>query len=511
MCGVCGIIDSSGSIGWQDRERYVSGMIRCMRHRGPNGEGIHSTDTATLGTARLSIQDISDAGAQPWKSVSTGQVLVFNGEIYNADEIWQQRFSDRVRVSTCDTEVLSACLDESGPAALDALRGMFAFALWDERNQTLFAARDRIGEKPLVYAEKEGVFAFASEINALLSLPWVASEPDWEALHYGLHFVHVPAPFSAFRDIRKLPPATWLRLKRGKLKTQRYWLYGKKSVDVPDDYEVGMSELRDRLADATRMLNSAEVPVGVLLSGGLDSSSVVASLGERAAKMPSFRIAHRNEFSADERLAALAVANRFGTEHRDLEMHASAVLDMERVVGAYAEPVATLVSIDTHRVCEAMASDVTVVLTGNGSDELFGGYPDHCVMRDIAADLSRNRTLKALLDDEPSAEKRARLAQVLERTRPPLLSDPAEHYVRLLLTGHSVFLNKLYSPGMREMTDAHPPGELLKALYRELDEDIETAFVGRDAFCKLVQIAVKPPYILDFHLEHFNMRDIRRM
>lgn len=466
MCGICGIVDFSGRMGREERERDVRRMMDRMSHRGPDGEGVRSDKVATLGAVRLAIQDLSEAGNQPWVGLRTGQVLAFNGEIYNAPSLVQMHPEWFVsRRSQCDTEVLSRLWEAQGSDCLSSLRGMFAIAVWDGVSNTLHLVRDRVGEKPLVYAQIGSRFVFASEIKALLALEWIPRTPDWEGLNYGLHYVHVPPPFSAFRAIRKVPPAIAMTVTASGIESARYWRFGANPVAVPEHYPEAVAELTRRLEASVDRVCRADVPVGIMLSGGLDSSSVVASLGRFAKGLPSYRISHDGVSGRSEEAAARAVAARFGTRHEEVRVDDQSVLDMESVMQAYAEPIATLVSIDMHRVCARMAQNVTVVLTGNGGDELFGGYSDFQIVRDFMATRRCWEDLRPFLEGtQPVSEKMQRLAASLSTAASV---DLSRYYGQLITERPRRVLEQVFTPRMSEGESDFDPVRLMAALYGE--------------------------------------------
>lgn len=376
MCGVFGWVG-------EPRHAEAAAATASLRHRGPDDRG-HWTDTDAgvwLGHQRLKVIDLSQAGAQPMVSPSGRYVITYNGEIYNHDEIRRDLEVRGVALrGRSDTEVLVGAIDEFGLSrTLDRLIGMFAFGLWDQRTRSLTLVRDRLGIKPLYYAHREGQFAFASELRALDRLPWVDGRLDPEALTAYFKDLVVPAPSSIRVGIRKLEPGTVLRWDGAAISSERWWrldevVHAGRSEPVPD------AEVAERLdallADAVRIRRDADVPVGALLSGGIDSSLVVAILQEAGASpVRTFTIGFE-ERSHDEASHARAIAAHLGTEHHEHRYTAAEMQAMlPMLASVHDEPFADVGSLPFFALCQLARQEVTVALTGDGGDELFGGYP----------------------------------------------------------------------------------------------------------------------------------------
>lgn len=390
MCGICGILvvdpGEAARAGQVDLERDIQRMTAALVHRGPDGSGVHVEEGLALGATRLAIQDPTPAAAQPMRLAGsddrTRARLVFNGEIYNFVELRaeMERHGERFQ-SRGDTEVLLRWLARRGPEGVGSLRGMFAFAFWDAQSRRLHLVRDRLGEKPLVYCRVGGVFAFASEIQALLTLPWLPREVDTAGVLQGFHFVTVPAPYSAFRHIRKLSPATHLAVAPGDAepRLERYWRpEASLTLRSADECE---EAIRERLGETLSLMARSDRPLGAMLSGGIDSGAVTAGLA-RALDRPAetYCVSHEFDTARGEFAAAARVAAHVGAHHHEVPFHSGGVETAPHLVRAYAEPVCSFVPLHADALAGLMSRNLTVALTGSGGDELFGGYPDHAVL-----------------------------------------------------------------------------------------------------------------------------------
>lgn len=382
MCGIAGYVAAIGPA----PEAHLAEAVAALRHRGPDDRGSWAEGPCALGFTRLSIIDLSPAGRQPMQSPDGRYVLIFNGEIYNFSELRTalEARGETFR-STSDSEVLLRLFAREGfEACLGKLRGMFAFAVWDRAEQTLYCARDRLGVKPLVYAETGHGFLFSSEIHALFALePALSRAPDFQALDHYLTFQYVPAPMSAFRAIRKLPPAHALVVKAGRVaRLFRYW-----DLDLARRVELSFGEaceaLRDKLLEATRIRLVSDVPLGAFLSGGVDSAITVAAMARLGhAPLRTFSVGFDDE-RFNELPHAKEVAGHLGTEHREMVVHARAAEVLPRMIEHLGEPLADNSVIPTYYVSEFARSGVTVALTGDGGDEVFAGYRRFYQMRRI--------------------------------------------------------------------------------------------------------------------------------
>jgi asparagine synthase (glutamine-hydrolysing) len=382
MCGICGVV----AYGWRGGEDpgVLLRMRNAMTHRGPDdaGEYLSPDRRVALGHRRLSIVDLSAAGRQPMCNEDGTVWIVFNGEIYNHLELRRSLEALGHRyTSATDTETLLHLYEEEGEAMLDRLRGMFAFAIWDERKQRLFAARDRIGIKPFYYTQVDGRFLFASEIKALAEHPAVELDVDDEALYHYLTFMTTPAPATLFRGIRKLPAGHRLVLDAdGALTVDSWWdvawapAPAAEHVRTPD---ACAAHLRELLQESVRERLMADVPFGVLLSGGVDSAALTG-LTRRLHSGPlrTFSMGFDDAPDLNELEHARFAAAHYETDHHEVIVRPADVLQyIPALVHAQDEPLADWTCVPLHYVCKLLRESGTIVgLTGEGSDEQFAGY-----------------------------------------------------------------------------------------------------------------------------------------
>ena len=353
-------------------------MCETMQHRGPDDSGIFSSETATLGMRRLAIFDPAN-GRQPMATADGRFQIVFNGAIYNFRELRAELEAIGTTFSTaCDTEVLLAAYAQWGEKCLPRLRGMFAFAVWDAAEQKLFLARDPFGIKPLYYAHSGTTLLFASELNALLASRAVEAKFDPAALNAALSYLAVPAPRTIYKGLRSLRPGECATFQNGQFTVRAYWTFldaANANVDVCRSRKKFNLELRSRLEDSIHAHSLADVPVGAFLSGGLDSSAIVALIQRTSgAKLKTFSIGF-NEAAFTEATEAEEAARLFGTDHQTFILTGERVAaDIETILASYDQPTGD--AINSYYVSEvARAGGVTVALSGLGGDELFGGYP----------------------------------------------------------------------------------------------------------------------------------------
>jgi asparagine synthase (glutamine-hydrolysing) len=374
MCGICGLVAG-------ERERSpdldaVARMSGRLVHRGPDDDGLFCEGGVALAARRLSIIDLAH-GHQPIENEDGSAVVVQNGEIYNYRELKRELEGRGHRFATdCDTEVLVHGYEEWGEAFVERLRGMFAIALWDKRRERLLLARDRFGIKPLYYRHVDGGLSFASELKAMLEQPGFSREIDPKAIAAYLAFNSIPAPLTIFTEARKLPPGHLLTWEWGEATLRRYARPGPPPAGEvrSGSAEQLAEELREVLDDSVRAHLVADVPVGVLLSGGVDSGGL-AALASRHAGEPlrTFSIGFEEE-GFNELSRARQVAERYGTDHHELVLRPDAVELLPRLVEAFDEPFGDSSALPTYLVSELAVSEVKVALSGEGGDELFGGY-----------------------------------------------------------------------------------------------------------------------------------------
>ncbi len=366
MCGISGLYRPGAEVS----EDEIGAMCRRLVHRGPDETGTHIDGDFGFGIRRLSIVDL-ESGSQPIFNEDRSVAVICNGEIYNAPQLRQElaqrghRFSSR-----SDVEPIVHLYEEHGTDFARHLRGMFAVAIWDARLRRLVLARDRLGIKPLHCWQGPGLFAFASEIKALLQLEGCPRDIDLEALDAYLSFNYILAPRTIFQAIRKVPPATTVVVDSGGVLFDRYW-----KLELPETRrgaEAG-SELLELLRETVRMHLLSDVPVGVFLSGGIDSSLILALMSESLPRVKSFSIGFA-EASYDEVPVARATAERFGTEHHELVVEPSHGLEVEKLVAGLDEPFGDLSALPVYFLSQMAGRQVKVVLSGDGGDELFAGY-----------------------------------------------------------------------------------------------------------------------------------------
>jgi len=374
MCGIAGWVNLENKTSSND-EAVLHSMCERMIHRGPDSEGLWFDETVALGMRRLSIIDLH-TGEQPVYSEDKQIVAVMNGELYNFREVRNELEKRGHRFETnTDTEILPHLYEEFGETMLEHINGMFAFALWDLRKKKLLVARDRFGEKPLYYGVFDNQLIFASEPKVLLAHPKVSREINLDSLRQYLSFDYVPAPASIYKNISKLPSAHLLTVENGEVKTRRYWnISWEKRGET--SIKTAANDLRELLADAVKMRLVSDVPLGILLSGGVDSSTVAAFATQFSGeKVKTFSIGFEED-SFDESKFARQVANHLQTEHYEEKLSVEKAADLISEIGTWLdEPVSDGSLIPTLLLARFVKKHVTVALGGDGGDEIFAGYP----------------------------------------------------------------------------------------------------------------------------------------
>ena len=436
MCGICGKYDLSGR---EVSRELLKKMGDSFAYRGPDDEGYFFSGSLGLGHRRLSIIDLSPAGRQPMSNEDDTIRLVFNGEIYDFENLRQHLLCrGHALKSRTDCETIIHLYEEEGMDCLKRLNGMFAFAVWDERRKRLWLARDRLGIKPLLYSWDGRRLLFASEIKAILCDPDVSREIDPEALDLYLTLNYIPAPWTIFRNIRKLLPGHFLLLENDAVITKQYWdISSRESQDEipPDDINEHKRRLRTLLEESVKRRLIADVPLGAFLSGGVDSSIIVALMSRNSTKqVKTFSIGYKDLPSYDETAYAREAATFNHTEHYEFKLGHRDILDVfPHVLETLDEPFADSSAVPTYIVSRETRNHVTVALSGDGGDELFAGYRmylgeywsryygliPHFLRQDVIAPL-----VQALPDarDKPYLEKIRRLKKFL---RGMSLSFPA--------------------------------------------------------------------------------------
>ena len=385
MCGICGVVQVGGEPRLVIEPDVLDRMTDAMTHRGPNDRGTHLEPGVALGVRRLSIVDV-EGGHQPVCNEDGTVWAVQNGELYNHEDVRRELLGGHRFDSRCDTEILPHLYEEVGSAFAEHVRGKFGMAVWDRRERRLVLARDRLGVKPLYYAEAGDRVVFASELKSLLASGIVETDLDYEAIDAYMTFGFVPGPLTPLARVRKLMPGERLVVDPRGLRLERYWTYPAPEPDLEASQDELAEELIARLDEAVRLRLMSDVPLGAMLSGGLDSSLIVALMAKHMSEpVKTFSIGFTED--RDNELAdARFVADLFGTEHHELELsYTQQQVDLADLVWAMDEPVADLSSLGFLAISELAARHVTVALSGQGADELFGGYTKHKAASLVAA------------------------------------------------------------------------------------------------------------------------------
>ncbi len=459
MCGICGVATAErGAVA--DLEA-VKRMNARLVHRGPDSDGIFHDGGVALAMRRLSIIDL-EGGDQPISNEDGSVTVVQNGEIYNYRELRGELERRGHRFATAsDTEVLVHLYEEHGDGFVERLRGMFAIALWDARSHRLLLARDRFGIKPLYYGVAGGTLSFASELKAMLEQPGFSRAIDPRAVAAYLAFNSIPAPLTIFAEARKLPAGTLLTWRDGSLEQTRYARPAPVAAGRARRGPAGelADELRETLRDSIRAHLVADVPVGVLLSGGVDSAGITAlAAGEQGEPVKTFSVGFE-ESSFDELDRARLVAERYGTDHHEIVLRPDAVDLFPKLVGAFDEPFGDSSALPTYLVSELAAGEVKVALSGEGGDELFGGYYTY-VADLLAARVGRLAALAAPLAELlPSSDAKVSFDYKAKRFARGAGLPPLERH-------HA--WKEIFGPGQRaSLLDGRDPGWDPVDLYRE--------------------------------------------
>ncbi len=458
MCGIAGVL----ALGGRPPERaWGEAMLAALRHRGPDGEGVHADARIVLAHARLAIIDTSEGGAQPMRSADGRRVIVQNGEVYNHAALRRELEAEGASFrSRSDTEVLLELVARRGVAGLDAVRGMFAFGLYDSASGELLLARDRLGKKPLLWVRTDEFLAFASEAQALLRLPFVRARLDRERAREFARLLYVPAPRTALAGIHRLPAAHHLTVRAGAAAPEpvRWW-----RLPAPDPAQRAdgpwLERLDAELLEATRLRTVSDVPIGVFLSGGVDSTTVLERLhaiGHRPIR--TFTIGFAG--LPDERDIARDSAARFGAEHVELVVEPDLERELDAVLDHFGEPLGDSAVVTTALIAREASRHVKVILNGDGGDELFGGYPRYRFARrvDLAASLPGGlAALRAL--GRPGAHARTALEAYARAGAPAAARE-------LGSVASGAQLDDLFGPAPPPAaTPGRPAGGLVGALF----------------------------------------------
>jgi len=453
MCGITGIVRSDGA--QIDRE-LLERMNEAIRHRGPDEDGYYFGAGVGLAMRRLAIIDLK-GGQQPIHNQDRTAWIVFNGEIYNYRELRAQlERLGHTFYTDSDTEAIVHAYDQYGTDCPKYLRGMFAFAIWDERTKSLFLARDRVGKKPLLYAELNGELVFGSEFTALLAHRGISRDVDFEAIHHYLSFICVPAPLTAYRAIRKLEPGHSLVWHAGEIKTERYWqLDFSKKISISEE-EAG-ERVVELLREAVRIRLMSEVPLGAFLSGGIDSSAVVALMAQESSEqIKTFSIGF-DEQDYSELHHARRVAEHVGADHHEFIVRPDAMEILPTLVEHYGEPFADSSAIPSYYVSKETRAYVTVALNGDGGDECFAGYQRYAAMSlaQKYANLPgalREGVIAKVVAALPGFETRPNPLRKAKRFVAAASLPPVERYLRWVSAFDEAAKQRLYSEDFRAET-----------------------------------------------------------
>jgi len=454
MCGIVGLVRNDGK---PIDEGLLARMNEAIRHRGPDEDGFYVNGSVGLAMRRLAIIDLK-SGQQPIHNRDRTAWIVFNGEIYNYLELREKLEKlGHTFYTNSDTEAIVHAYDQYGSDCPKHLRGMFAFAIWDERTQELFLARDRVGKKPLLYAEVNGQLVFGSEFSAILLHPDVSKEIRPEAIDCYLSFMCVPAPLTAYRAIKKLEPGHSLRWRKGEVKTERYWQPDfSKKLDISEE-EAGERAI-EILRDAVKVRLMSEVPLGAFLSGGIDSSAVVALMSQESSeKVKTFSIGfEEQDFS--ELQHAKRIAEHVGADHHEFIVRPDAVEILPMLVEHYGEPYADSSAVPTYYVARETRRHVTVALNGDGGDESFAGYERYIAMgltekyRKVPA-FFRESLIKEAVNRIPTSPIRKSTVNSAKRLLEVVSKPRVNRYMHWMSVFNEGLKEPLYSEAFREQTD----------------------------------------------------------
>jgi asparagine synthase (glutamine-hydrolysing) len=485
MCGIAGVVSTS-----RPNAGLVRRMCDVLVHRGPDGAGFHDDEHAALGMRRLAVIDVA-GGDQPVYNEDRTVAAVFNGELYNFTGLRDELLAKGHRfTSHSDTECLVHLYEEFGDDLVHRLRGMFAFAIWDARRRRLLLARDRVGKKPLFWRQDGHSLSFGSELKSLVQDPAVRREVDLVALHHYLTYQYVPAPWSIYRGVHKLPPGHLLVWQDGAVELRRYWRLDCAPRPV-DSVDAAAERLRELLVEAIRIRMVSERPLGAFLSGGVDSSAVVAAMARHTSgPVKTFSIGF-DDGRFDERRYARMVAERYGTDHHELVVTPSALDILPELAWHFDEPFADSSAIPSFYVARLSREHVTVVLNGDGGDECFGGYRRYAVMAKAgrvpvpaAVRAGLRRTGSWLVDRSAPRSRLRDVGRVLD-----LLGQPGpRRYARLMSYFTPEQKDMLYSDAVREQLAGVDSYELLDEAFaasradsdvgRVIDVDVNTYLPG---------------------------------
>jgi asparagine synthase (glutamine-hydrolysing) len=486
MCGIAGLWTTNDDM--PVCRDTVGRMISALHHRGPDDQGMHVSRRVGMGMTRLSIIDVS-GGHQPISSEDGAVTVVCNGEIYNHDELRRELMArGHVFRTRSDVEVIVHLYEEMGVGCLQRLRGMFGIALWDERRQRLMIARDRLGIKPLFYARAGKQVLFASEMKAIARSGVVSLDLDAEALNSYLTFGYIPSPLTIYKNVRKLDPGHVMVCEGGTVTTERYWQLRFEPQADADETAIGERFL-ELFSDAVRTHLMSDVSLGAFLSGGVDSSLVVALMAEcTSTPVKTFTIGFGGSAGGhlDERPYARLLSNRYGTTHTEVEVRPNLEEVIDEIVDAFDEPFADDSVIPTYYICKLARQQVTVALTGLGGDELFAGYERYLGLKLSAAyhalpAMLRRRVVEPIVERLPERRDGRYTINHLKRFVRSAGLSSAHRYLDYITIFNDDLKRRLYRPealgaaGMNghdtSLFDAPAAGDLVD---RALNHDMHT-------------------------------------
>ena len=473
MCGVAGFTQFKKDI--TDVAGVLGSMGEAIRHRGPDAGGTFIEDEIALCHRRLSIIDLSEHGAQPMWSPSGRYVTVYNGEIYNFQSLKKELLEDGITFrGTSDTEVLIALFEKHGPDCLAMLNGMFAIAIWDKQEHSLFLARDRLGKKPLYYYNKGERFLFSSEIKSILCAPDIDREVRNDAVKDFFFYQYVPDPKTIFSSIHKLAPGHWMQVNRDGCQIHQYWdvSFDKTHTGSREQIE---GELYELLEDSVKTRMISDVPLGAFLSGGVDSSAVVGMMAENSAKPVTTCAIGFNSEKFDEVVYAARVAKQFNTSHHEFTVQEKVESNLTSIASSFDEPFADPSFVPTYFVSQLARTMVTVALAGDGGDENFAGYSKY--LNDQLENKLRNKIPSALRQPVLSP-----LAGILKRTPVNQLRrggsllhslsvDPATGFFLSNSFFRQDIWDKLTTGSFKSSTDDYDPADITRDYYQGANTD----------------------------------------
>ncbi|MDR2704783.1 MAG: asparagine synthase (glutamine-hydrolyzing) [Planctomycetaceae bacterium] len=454
MCGICGAV-------WGEPSKAINrtildAMTDILRHRGPDDRGTFLQSGIALGHRRLAIIDLTPSGLQPMPNEDETVWIVFNGEIYNFEQLRRELISRGHRFrSESDTEVLIHLYEEKHENLLQYLNGMFAMAIWDVRERKLFLARDRIGKKPLFYRNEPNRLIFASEMKSILTVNGIPRDIDPTALDDYLTYQYVPHPKTIFRGVSKLPPGHFAVWQDGRLTVQRYWNPDWNEEEERLTFEEWSEELRALVTDAVRIRLRSDVPVGAFLSGGIDSSITAGIMQQECSQqIRTFCIGFPQK-EYDETTFARQASNLFGTKHQELIVTSDIEDILPKIIWHYDEPFADSSAIPTWSLCEMARREVTVALSGDGGDELFAGYDRYRAVRLGMFAEKIPPVLRTILTGPirnliPASTRQRSLLRRLKRFLEALGMEPLEQYLQWIAIFNRERRQKLYTAEFSE-------------------------------------------------------------